>query len=147
MTNVYQAPASELLGEHTERPKKRWKCFFWLMLTLEALSLLGMLAGEEVQYGDLALESVIYGIVLSGLYGFAYQKRLLVPVVWKLALPMVMGYDAYSIATTDTLQPDQAASLVMVVVLLLVVLLPLLLFQYYALFRYGFKCNFIWGSQ
>jgi len=147
MTNLYQAPTSDLLGEVVERPKKRWKVFFWLILVLEMLSIFGMLSEDAVDVKHLILEVLMYSFVLLGLFGFAYHKRIFVAGFWKLVLPVVMSYDAYSFATVEGLELQEVDSIMVVLVIMVILILPLLLFQYYALFRYGFKSAFIWGDR
>lgn len=150
MNEPYSAPESDLIGNAPEPQKRRWKLFFWLILVLEILSLIDMFSDESAPAYKLILECVVYSMVLLGLFGFAYHKRIFVALVWRLVLPLVFFYDLLMLITSDWQEVTELKAvegMYVVIGLLVIILLPLMLIQYYALFRYGFKSAFIWNSE
>lgn len=146
MEEMYKSPDAELLGSQPERQKKRWKLFFFLILILEALSIVSLMADPAVAGYEVVLELLIYSLVILGLFGFAFHKALLKQVLWKLLLPVVIAYDFYSISRMDWSFESGAgpSAYYFAIAFALVVMLPLMGLQYYVLYSYGFQADHIW---
>ncbi len=147
MRDPYQAPHSDV--RVTERPPKTlWKVFFWMLVLLEFGAIASTVFDSEMVESDLALEVLVYGVILIGIFGFAYDKRIFFARLWVLMIPVGLCYDLYVMRSAlDWITPAITVSLFAAVSgVVLLVLLVIMFFQYLALFRYGCRSPEIWAS-
>lgn len=123
-----------------------WKAYFFfaLAVAIAALSLpLWVEEFREMTWWDWT--SIPLSIVqLTGLFGFAWWRRLGVPVVWQvvfLASVFCEGWALVSMATDADLRSGGHEALITLQILGTLLLQgPLLI----ALFLYGFRCKKLW---
>ena len=148
MKNPYKPPESEL-GELPDQPKSKyiWKIYFWLFFVITSLSFLDALFHPQDQRAwVLAIDFIVYPLIICGVYGFAYNKR----VFFKKLGPMVLivgvlwdGYMLYELTTEIILEGESSY----IVVGFLMVILPLVALQYFALYFYSYRSEEIWGKS
>lgn len=164
MDNPYQAPTTNVDNGIVEpRTKKGWKILAWVAVAVQLLSTVVMFAfaaelfgpgmeeyGYEFSSWDYLASLIIYPMMAAGLFGFAYDKRLLNANVWKLILVVGFALDIYSYSEQGWSFGDDISILAYAWYLtvfywgVFVLLLVYSLFQYYALYQYGFKSPEIW---
>jgi hypothetical protein len=145
MTNPYKAPESEVgSGIPQIHSKAAWKGFFWVILVFEVLSLIASFYVPIISWFALIAEIIIYGLILTGLFGFAYNKKILYKNLWGYLIPSGIFFDVYSIFSEDFGELSNDLELYFVIGLIVVFALPLMFFQYLALYKYRFKSDSIW---
>ena len=142
MTDPYRAPEADLLDEAAPS-KVWWKVFFWLLLILEALSITAYINDPAESVFEMLLEIAIYSAILVGMFGFAYDKKILSQGIWKIVLPIGLAYDIYVLI--DIVGSSSPQTLYLTTVSMVVIVFPVMLFQYIALYKYGFKSTDIWN--
>lgn len=104
----------------------------------------GIFDPEPWEIRDIAeLSAWVFSLV--GVFGFAYSRVLLRPLVWRAWLPTVIIWDIWVVVIETAMVPNESSiSLAaMVSVLMLVLILP----EYLALYFYGYRSNEIWQKQ
>jgi hypothetical protein len=139
MDSLYKAPEA-IIRDTDVQAKTMWKVFAWITLLLEPLSVYLLLSMPEVAMVEVIAEVVVYGFIILGLFGFAYDKRFLSRHFWMLLIPVGGLYDIFSLGWDfDTpLEGYLTGGLVAVVWLV-----PTY-FQYLALYRYSARSSQIW---
>jgi len=138
MTNPYQSPSSDLhTSTKTLKTKKWWKVFFWTILVLEIISI----PTVEEELSHIITEITIYGAILTALFGFAYNKRILNKYVWAGVLPVGIGWEIYDLfKLLQQSNPEDQY----ITVFALIVVSPLLFLQYFGVYKYSFGSPDIW---
>lgn len=146
MTNPYGVPQAELEGESLSMRKKTgWKIFFWLYLIVEILGVIGLFFSADESVFDVVGEVVVYSFVLVGLFAFAYNKKIAIPLVWKLVMLVLFGWDCYIFSSVYT--EDVFGGLDAYVAIGISVPIAIVLFlQYFALYQYAFQSKEIWNK-
>ena len=143
MNNPYQTPGSDVQVREVAS-KTGWKVFFWMLLGLQVLTVVLTVMGFSDSMTDLAIEITIYTIILVGIFGYAFNKRVFKPIFWKFFIPVVIVYDIYYIFIDDEWAFENTEEMFWVIGTFVVVFLPLIFFQYLALVRYAFGADEIW---
>lgn len=135
MNNPYTAPEADLsLGEDNRR-KVGWKIFFIFMLPLEIWSQYDAFTVNE--YGDSIgwriLSLLVYTNFMVGLFGLAFNKKILSAKYWLSFLPVFILFDFFDLIPWLL---DKPVDLTLSVVIL-VILLPLVFFSWYSIYKYG----------
>jgi hypothetical protein len=146
MESPYTAPSSELIDAGSKRPSKgKWKFFFWLSLVLESLAVVSMLFDlEHNAIAELLAEAVVYTVILTGLYGYAYDKKIGQQRLWGAVIPLGLAWDIFFMASTILAIDGGDPMELYITIGALVLFSPLWIFQYLALFRYRFRSPEIW---
>ena len=124
-------------------PGKRWKIFFWFLFGMEVLSL-SMMVLDRDPVVEIISEVIVYSLVLLGVFGYAYSRRLLNRLVWKSIIPVALIYDAYGLASVDYSGIETAWELVFLLTFVAITLGPILIMQYITLFRYAYRSTRLW---
>ena len=145
MESPYKPPDAEVIDESTSvKAKGGWKFLFWLIAALEVISVLFMITAPE---GSTLLETivevVIYGAILTALYGYAYDRKFFVQAIWGYLIPIGITWDVFSIVDAFDGEVVSADELY-ILIITLVVVAPLVVFQYMAIFRYRYRSPEIW---
>lgn len=153
MDNPYQPPKADL-GNDIIKPKskKGWKIFFWVMMSLQLMLMVSTFIDpiEDKIPIDHFIDFVIYPITILGIFGFAYNKRLITSGFWKNWIVIAIITDIYSISAifkTDIGSASSGIELYLYVGTILAILVPIMALQYYCLYSYAFKSTQIWSKQ
>ena len=149
MSNPFEPPKADIqIQENIEDNRLGWKMFFLLMLAFEIFGFYDLATRFAIGDYDIAdvLGIVVYPLVLIALYGYAFKKAFFHQIVWKILFPVSLLTDAISLYLVITSGDDFANSLALVSVLV-VILVPLFVFQYMALYRYGFTRIAPWDKH
>lgn len=142
MNDPYRTPQSDV---EVSQPvsKTKWKVFFWIILLLEIISIVLMIVDPEESTLELVAELIIYPIIIVGIFGFAYGRRIFSSQLWVSMIPIGLSYDVFSFFKLDwTLESTE--EIYFTVGLMAVIILPLMFIQYLALYKYSFKSPEIW---
>jgi hypothetical protein len=178
--NPYKPPSARLGGKeqalNSRRPGYLWKLLFWVWLLAQLYSWYGVLdslnAGIEIHWTWLLADTFIYPVVLLGLYGFAYQKRLFRQTFWKIFFPIFLLVDvSLFVWTMMDAQQDSLTSLwergrlidyqylsgmdwlwmiaaIAAAVFAVFTAILIELFTYYALYLYGYRNGYgVWNRD
>jgi len=146
MTDPYKPPESETnSGQHQRTSKTGWKVFFWIMLTLESLSLLSMLFDPVETWIDIVAELLIYTFIFLGLFGFSYDKKIIHKYIWGYLIPIGIIYDIYTMYKIMPGDIESDFELYIIIGAILLIVLPIMIFQYLALYQYRYKSEHIWS--
>ncbi len=145
MNDPYKTPQSDVEVNQLVS-KTRWKVFFWIIVLLELASIVFMIIDPEETFLDIIIELAIYSIVILGIFGFAFDRRIFSKRLWISIIPIVFSYDIFSFIKLDWTfgSPEE---MYFTVGFVAVVAIPLLYFQYLALYKYGFKSPEIWQKS
>jgi len=130
--------------------KLKWKILFWVILTLEVISFFSMYFypdDEGILYH--ILELWIYTTILTGIFGYAYNRKILNPTFWRRFIPVGICWDIYTLYRAFISQEQEIAPeyLVIWIGALLAIFLPIVFLQYYAIYKYSFKSDDIWQKN
>ena len=145
MNDPYKTPQASVEVRETVS-KTGWKVFFWILLVLEVLSLAFMVIDPAETLLKTLLETIIYLSILTGIFGFAYHRKLLFRRFWIALIPIGLIYDAYTLILLDW-GFESAEEMYFSLALIALLLIPLMFFQYLALYKYGFRSADIWGRE
>jgi hypothetical protein len=149
MSNPYETPQSNI-EVNLSISKTKWKVFFWVVFFLEVLSLVSLFVDPEESILSIIFELIIYGSIIIGIFGFAYDKKIFFIQFWILLIPAAFIYDIYIFTTGDWGLEDLAIESIFEMYLvfggMLAIILPLMFFQYLALYKYCFKSPQIWDQ-
>jgi hypothetical protein len=142
MTDPYRTPQSDV---EVIRPisKAKWKVFFWIVLFLEIISIVFMIIDPEESALEIVAELIIYPIIIIGIFGFAYGRRILFSRLWITMIPVGLSYDVYVLFTLDWAF-GSTEEMYVTAGLTAVIFFPLMFFQYLALYKYSFKSPEVW---
>jgi hypothetical protein len=142
MTDPYKTPESDV-EVITTISKTRWKVFFWMTLVLEVLSIVLMIIDPDDSMPAMVIELIVYPILIIGLFGFAYDRKIFFRQFWSYKLPIGMAFDLYLYYDLDWAF-ESMEELYFSIGLIVVIGIPLALFQYLALYKYSFRSPEIW---
>ncbi len=123
---------------------KWWKIYFFIFLALQLMSFIisfqDIFAGEDLIAS--ILDIIIGPVVLVAIFGYSFNKKILVRRIWKVLFPVAIISDiiAFYIAFKVLNNPEEIIAMVVV----FIIFLPLIIFQYIALYRYGFSKTEPW---
>ncbi len=144
MSNPYQTPDSDVRVEETIS-KTKWKAFFWILFTLEIVSIVLLALDPAESALKLSLEVGVYSVILLGIFGYAYNKRFITQSFWKPILPIAAVYDVYYLFFDEPWSFESPQEMLISLGVIAAILVPLIILQYVALYRYGFKAAEIWS--
>lgn len=117
------------------------------MLMLELLTLVSMLMEPQEPWFDRLAEVIIYGTILTGLFGFAFDKAILVARFWGWMIPVGLTFDGYSLYRIDWRELSSTAlELYVGIAMIALLIMPLMFLQYWVLYQYCMKSEGIWKS-
>ena len=146
MNNPYQPPESDVISKNNiKQPKLGWKIFFWIILVIELLSVSVALIDHEENIYELTAETLFYTAILLGLFGFSYNKKIIIRVFWGYLIPIGLIWDIYTISSIGWTEMETSEELYFSIGFLIVIGLPLLVLQYTALYKYCFRSPEIWS--
>ncbi len=148
MENPYATPVAAPLAPTQHSPKKMlwWKIFFWLLVLLQISTFIGIFSGSDALTWDVIGEMVIYIFVIAGVFGFAYRQALFTEWFWRCLVPVAALWDMFLIGQSVTGAWNKEHSFVGVIIIA-VVFGPLMSFQYFALYKYAFRSNYLWATK
>ncbi len=146
MKNPYDTPQSELIdSENLPRKKTGWKIFFWIFMPFAGLSFWSLIDDSTTSLIDQTGEIIIYSVMGIGIFGFAYNKKIIAMKFWQYFIPCAMLWDAYTLITQDWSVFSETNMVVLIFILFTLLCIGALLFlQYFALYQYAFKSPEIW---
>lgn len=125
------------------KPKYMWKVYFWLFLVIKVVSFIYLLFQPQgARAWVLAIEAVIYPLVLCGVYGYAYNKRFFFKKLWPVVLVMGVlwdGYIVYELAKDVVSKGDVIYWMSSIIMVILVVVIP-----YFSLYFYSYRSEEVW---
>ena len=125
--------------------KAKWKVFFWIEFIVLVNYIVFLALDSTVPTLMLAYELSAYSVILLGIFGYAYNKRIRTQNFWKLILPLAVIFDVYYLIFDEPWSFESSQEMFFLRGVLAVVILPFYVFQYVALYRYGFKAAEIWS--
>lgn len=139
MNSPYSPPESRLSSTVEDyRPGIGWKILFFFLLPLEVWSQYEAFTVNE--YNEpvwfLVVNALLYAVFYVGLFGLAFAKKIGTALFWRWFLPVLICLDVYQVAKVFSAIDFGAREGVIVAAVVTALLLPLLLFCWYAIFRY-----------
>ncbi len=107
-------------------------------MVLEVISITVMVSDPTETVLDIVIELVIYTIIILGLFGYAYNKRIIFKKFWTFVLPVGIVYDMYALYKMNWTF-ESTEGLYFIIGFTAVIGLPIMFFQYLAIYRYGFS--------
>lgn len=142
--NPYLAPESDL--EPVDRaPRKMlgWKIYFWILLLLQCLFIFSNLYEVESIGWQELVDCFIYIVVLAGVFGLAFQKKIFLIWFWRYFILVLLLWDvSYTAMQFFAHDMDEVSQLTFAFTLLF--LSPFIFFQYFALYKYAFQSTYLW---
>lgn len=125
-----------------QRSRTGWKIYFWFVATLLALKYISFFFLDESFYQYFTRPIPI--VPLAGLYGYAYQKRIIGAIFWKIWLFLILILEVvYHItAGRKILSQHDIVLAIMLRSVLFLIMVP----EYIALYFYAFKSRELWES-
>ena len=121
-----------------------WKIYFWILLLLLLLAYTAIFMGMPSIW-DL-LDSFISLVAITGLFSYAYKKRILTPKFWSIVFVTIIAWDfTYNLILTDYLgvaqqiEQDYKSSIATKLASLALVI-P----EYIALYLLAFNSDLLW---
>ncbi len=150
MQNPYKPPTAELdNGIVATASRLKWKIFFWFIASLQALSIpFYFIFPDELDISYLIGDLVVYSTILTGIFGFAYNKKILFPRFWLYLIPVGISWDIYSLFFMKDFEMDDDTDnteLFILIGITVIFVLPLIVFQYLALYFYSDKSAKVWS--
>ncbi len=151
MTNPFEPPSSDIKINQQETDKRiGWIIFFLISLTLNIFSFYDIIQNfikEEAKIDDFLI-LLVYPLVLLALYGYAFKKAYFNQLIWKILLPITLIIDiiAFIILFTEEENSFNFIDNTLTAIIFLLILSPLIIFQYIALYRYGFTNREPWDK-
>lgn len=121
-----------------------WKIYFSILLFLYAIYVAAVIwFSEEMELGIVDYIDFIFAMfALVGVFGFAFKKVVLGESVWKVYLPFLILWDiSYSALQDEWVVGEELMYVIMALGLMALILIP----QYVAIFRYGFRSKQLWA--
>ncbi len=128
--------------------KTWWKVFFWIYAVLTVGGVTLSFFSPETKWYEIVLEFFLYVLVITGLYGFTYNKKYFTAKSWLHILLLLILYDLsnwYIMFTQDFGGMADLSYIIIVALVLTTALLTIL--PYLALYRYGLKSPEIWEQE
>lgn len=146
MDNPYAAPQSVLENDAlVMRKKTGWKIMFWCYLFIELVGVASMLFGDDEPLFDIVGEIVVYSFAFVGIFGFAYNKKIATPLLWRIVILVLFMWDCYVFLSgyVDGSYDGLELSALLIIGSIVV---PMLFLQYFALYQYAFQSKEIWNK-
>ena len=123
---------------------KLWKIYFFIFL---ALQLFGFISStQNLLDAKDVIETLIYFIiypwVIVAVYGYSFNRKFLKRRVWQVLFPTALVTDIIFFSILFIEQNILAHIIPLIMVML--TLFPLIIFQYIALYRYGYSKTEPW---
>ena len=121
-----------------------WKVYFWFLAVVVLAFLTGSIMGpvSAIKTIDIPLSLT----ALAGLFGFAYQRSILMKIFWKVLLPVVVVWDLIANFLWNGVSGLRDFAW-FEIVFVIAVYYVLFLAEYVALYLYGFRSEKIWNKQ
>ena len=147
-SNPYQSPDSNIyLTRIPKRSKNVWKIFFAISLLLY---IIGLFFTLDLIYQDpfvSTLDLVIYTLLIVGLYGFAFDKKVFFRGFWIVLLISSLGIEAYDYFENGFLVSGaDADGLFFYLLFFSTLMLTISLLQYFVIYQYAFNSDAIWNQ-
>jgi len=110
---------------------------------MEIASIFSIFFDPEETFLELIMEMIIYPVIILGVFGYAYGKRIFFNRLWIAMIPIGLSYDIYGFATLDWTF-GSTEEMLFTAGLMAAIILPLVFCQYLALYGYSFKSPEIW---
>ncbi len=125
------------LGVNKVMSMKLFKVYFWLLILIYP----AIFIFEAYEYGYLEvidyLDYLTGFLLLLGLFGYCYSKRIFTNTFWRIYFPFVVIWDALMMYQGVKGEADLAQPLFMII--MAIVLLVLVLPGYIGLYLYSYK--------
>ncbi len=128
-----------------------WKVYFFIYLTLVLLAFVtyfnNFLAGEKLI--ESITGSVISPLILVAIFGYSFNKKILVRKVWKALFPVAIITEIVTtiLGFMPVAGQDGPGNHILLWVVIYVIISPLIYFEYVALYRYGFSKTEPWEEH
>lgn len=121
-----------------------WKVYFCFLTAVVLVFLGGSITGpvSAIKIIDIPLSL----IALAGLFGFAYQKSILMKTFWKVLLPVVVVWDLFANFLWNGVSGLRDFAW-LEIVFVIAVYYVLFSAEYAALYLYGFRSKKIWNKE
>ena len=125
---------------------KWWKIYFFIILALQIhsfiISFQDLLVGKDLIRN--IIDFVVYPWVLVAIFGYSFNKRILIRRVWEVLFLVVITADIIQIYLFIKEQNNYEGTFI--VLMGYAIILPLIILQYIALYRYAFSKTEPWVS-
>ncbi len=147
MSNPYKSPESNIKTDKSDSDRRiGWKMFFLLMLILELLGFYFIY--ESILDGTVKTVDIVslfvYPFMMLALFGYAFKKVFFKQSMWKIFLPISLVVDLLGLFQVFVDDPELNNSIVIIITI--VVISPIILLQYFVLYRYGFTNRAPWDE-
>jgi len=119
-----------------------WKIYAILLTVILVTAYVIVFVGgvQTLHYVDLPISI----IALVGLYGFAFQVKLVNIWIWRVWLGIVVAWDMYyNFYDAISSAPEFSPLIIGGIVVAIGIIIP----EYIALFLYGFRSHSIWDKE
>jgi hypothetical protein len=141
MENPYQPPKSDIDNGEIQKRSIFWKVYFFIITILSFIGMLSFLLSSGSGIVDYA-QLILLIIATAGLYGFAFDKKILSPSFW---IPFLVFYFIAGIAYEPLSSVNMRHGLSDSEYYFSIAIGYILSFpSYYALYRYGNKHERPW---
>lgn len=142
--NPYQTPRSEVASGTQFKRSIGWKIYFFCITGLSVLSMLAMFFVPDAGLAEIA-SLVLWLVATSGLFGFAFDKRIATPRFWLYTL---IVYSLFSVAYYFITDIDLRAGMSLTQFYVSSAISWLLaLPAYYALYAYSRPNDPVWNDR
>jgi hypothetical protein len=133
----YNLPLNRALGAYQTMSSKLLKVYFWIFIILyPVLFIFELSESEPLEITDY-LDYVIGIVVLLGVFGYCYQKRIFNNAFWRIYLPLVVVWD--SLIMFKELKGDPDLSDPIFILLMAIITLIVVVPGYIGLYLYSYK--------
>jgi len=122
-----------------------WKIYFFIsLITLLVSPFYYVLEPSTFKIKD-AIDYIVWSIGLLGLFGFAYQRRIINVLFWKVWFFILVVWDTSFTINSFFEEPVKfdGLSIFIAAMIFIVLILP----QYFAIYLFGFKSAQIWNRN
>jgi len=119
-----------------------WKCYFFIAIAFGGAAIWAAIAYSEPPHVAESADVASWVLSLVGVFGFAFSRPILVPLLWKIWVAVAFIWDIGRIVYDYAIEPEIPEAWLVVSVVLLVGLL--IIPQYIALYLYGFRSDDLW---
>jgi hypothetical protein len=121
-----------------------WKIYVWFLTVVVLVFLGGSITGpvSAIKIIDIPLSL----IALAGLFGFAYEKSILMKTFWQALLPVVVVWDLFANFLWNGVSGLRDFAW-LEIVFVIAVYYMLFSAEYVALYLYAFRSEKIWNKE
>lgn len=94
MTNPYESPKSDVAREANFKRSIWWKVYFFIITILGAFGSISFLFEEQAGVAEY-LQLLLFILFTTGLFGFTFLKKILIPTVWLWVLIISLLFGAF----------------------------------------------------